>query len=160
MRRFVMLLCLLVMLAGVVRAEGGDTVTLPSGEVVTVTRTGSQTVITLPGGATVTRTQFGENSSAWSSRPDVSSADFDKAQQAYTLWEAGQEQPRQRTVPLWFALLLLAVGLFNLFAPHAAWYLNTGWKFKDAEPSKAAIFLGRAGGGIASAVGLGLLFFG
>ena len=36
-------------------------------------------------------------------------------------------------------LLLLVLGIGNAAFPKAAWYLETGWKIKDAEPSDAAL---------------------
>ena len=42
--------------------------------------------------------------------------------------------------------ILLLIGVFNTAAPRTAWYLGYGWRFKDAEPSEAALFLNRAGG--------------
>lgn len=55
------------------------------------------------------------------------------------------------------ALLLCGVGIFNLAAPKASWYLSYGWRFKDAEPSDAAITLSRIGGGIAVVIGVIML---
>lgn len=55
------------------------------------------------------------------------------------------------------ALLLCGVGIFNLAAPKASWYLSYGWHFKDAEPSDAAITLSRIGGGIAIVIGVIML---
>ena len=45
------------------------------------------------------------------------------------------------------SILLAGVGIFNLVSPRTAWYLSYGWRFRDAEPSEAALLLGRAGGG-------------
>ena len=55
------------------------------------------------------------------------------------------------------ALLLCGVGIFNLAVPKASWYLSYGWRFKDAEPSDAAITLSRIGGGIAVVIGVIML---
>lgn len=55
------------------------------------------------------------------------------------------------------ALLLCGVGIFNLAAPKASWYLSYGWRFKDAEPSDAAITLSRIGGAIAVVIGVIML---
>lgn len=55
------------------------------------------------------------------------------------------------------ALLLCGVGIFNLAAPKVSWYLSYGWRFKDAEPSDAAITLSRIGGGIAVVIGVIML---
>ena len=56
------------------------------------------------------------------------------------------------------ALLLAAVGLLNLLAPHTAWYVEYGWRFKDSEPSDAALSFHRGAGIAALAVALILLF--
>lgn len=42
--------------------------------------------------------------------------------------------------------LLLAVGILNTVSPSMAWYLQYGWRFKDAEPSDMALGLNRVGG--------------
>lgn len=54
--------------------------------------------------------------------------------------------------------LLVSLGLFEAIAPRAAWYWGYGWRFKDVEPSEAALWLGRVGGVLAAAVGIVLLF--
>lgn len=50
-------------------------------------------------------------------------------------------------------LLLLAVGAFGTFAPRTAWYLSYGWRFRDAEPSDAALTIQIIGGVILLLVG-------
>ena len=45
-------------------------------------------------------------------------------------------------------ILLLAVGAWFAFAPRSAWYLNHGWRFKNAEPSDAILVLYGLGGGV------------
>ncbi len=49
-------------------------------------------------------------------------------------------------------IVLILIGLFNLAAPEAAWYLEFGWRFKDSEPSEEVITFNRIGGGIALVV--------
>ena len=36
-------------------------------------------------------------------------------------------------------IFLLGAGIFNVAAPKASWYLSDGWRFKNAEPSEAAL---------------------
>lgn len=55
-------------------------------------------------------------------------------------------------------VLLLAIGGFNAISPQTSWYLSYGWRFKNAEPSDAALLLGRCGGVLAAVIGLFLLF--
>lgn len=40
-------------------------------------------------------------------------------------------------------IFLLGAGIFNVAAPKTSWYLSDGWRFKDAEPSEAALEWGR-----------------
>ncbi len=55
-------------------------------------------------------------------------------------------------------LILILLGIFNMAAPEAAWYLEYGWRFRDAEPSEAALLFARIGGGFAIVIGLFCLF--
>jgi hypothetical protein len=48
----------------------------------------------------------------------------------------------------------------NLLFPRTAWFWNIGWQFKNAEPSEAAILMGRIGGILAIGIGLFLLLSG
>lgn len=54
--------------------------------------------------------------------------------------------------------LLFAVGIFNTLWPHAAWYLEYGWRFKNAEPSDLVLGLNRFGGIIAIVVAIIVAF--
>ena len=56
-----------------------------------------------------------------------------------------------------FGIICLALGALNIFLPELGWYLNVGWKFRDAEPSDAALTMTRVGGIIA--VIIGFVFF-
>jgi hypothetical protein len=44
------------------------------------------------------------------------------------------------------ALLLLALGVWNLLAPKSVWWVCRGWWYKNAEPSDAALLVCRIGG--------------
>ena len=50
-------------------------------------------------------------------------------------------------------LFLLAVGAFGTFAPRAAWYLEYGWRFRNEEPSDAALTVQVIGGVILLLIG-------
>ena len=56
------------------------------------------------------------------------------------------------------SLLLLCIGIFKIVSPHTAWYLQHGWRYKNAEPSDAAITLRRISGAIAVLAAVILLF--
>ncbi|HHV45910.1 MAG TPA: hypothetical protein GXX53_03230 [Tissierellia bacterium] len=53
---------------------------------------------------------------------------------------------------MWFFLIL--IGLFNIFFPRAAWYLEIGWKIKDSEPSEGALIFHRVIGVIFCIAGI------
>ncbi|MBQ3534202.1 MAG: hypothetical protein IJA56_03455 [Clostridia bacterium] len=55
-------------------------------------------------------------------------------------------------------LLLIPLGVLQAVFPQAFWFINHGWRYKDAEPSELALGLGRAGGVIVIIVGFILLF--
>ena len=54
--------------------------------------------------------------------------------------------------------IFLIIGLVNVINPEIGWHLTTGWRFRDAEPSDAALVWGRIGGVLFILVGLRLLF--
>ncbi len=55
------------------------------------------------------------------------------------------------------ALVIIALGALEIKFPHISWYLGYGWRFKDAEPSEAALFFGRIGGVVMILLGILLL---
>ena len=55
-------------------------------------------------------------------------------------------------------ILLIALGIFNVAVPHAAWYLEYGWRYKDAEPSDFALGLNRFGGVVAIIIAVIMIF--
>lgn len=55
------------------------------------------------------------------------------------------------------ALVLAALGVVDIACPKVTWYLGYGWRFKDAEPSEAALIFARIGGAVAIVLGVILL---
>lgn len=55
------------------------------------------------------------------------------------------------------AIILIIFGIWNLISPESLWYLNHGWKYKNAEPSEIALAVGRVGGIVALVVAIMLL---
>jgi len=55
-------------------------------------------------------------------------------------------------IVMWFFLIL--IGLFNIFFPRAAWYLEIGWRIKDSEPSEGALIFHRVIGVIFCIAGI------
>ncbi|MBQ8883567.1 MAG: hypothetical protein IJ031_03105 [Oscillospiraceae bacterium] len=68
-----------------------------------------------------------------------------------TLVEVAKEDaPKKVESKPWFLVVILGVfGLVGLIAPRGLWWLGYGWHYKNAEPSDAALVVGRIGGGIA-----------
>ena len=114
-----------------------------------------QMVITYPNGASYWFCQSGNTGNGgWSD---------DYNEELYvsgnTLVDIVQKQiPKRINVgKIIVSLLLVAVGIFDMAAPQISWYLGYGWRYKNAEPSDAALIFARVGGGIAVLVGIVLL---
>ncbi len=50
------------------------------------------------------------------------------------------------------AVLFFGVSALSFFSPETGWKIGFGWRYKNAEPSDAALFMERIGGGIGMAV--------
>ncbi len=53
------------------------------------------------------------------------------------------EMPKHERKNVWPCIIGFILGLFSLVKPEYAWYLQYGWRFKNAEPSDAAIMVER-----------------
>ena len=51
-------------------------------------------------------------------------------------------------------ILLMGLGAFHMACPQVGWYLSYGWRFRDAEPSDAALIFGRISGAAALIIGI------
>ena len=58
---------------------------------------------------------------------------------------------------IFLGLLCIALGLLDIARPEITWYLGHGWRFKNAEPSDAALTFGRICGGFIAILGIFLL---
>ena len=72
------------------------------------------------------------------------------------LEEGMDTTPALRFLPV--SILLAATGLWSAISPHSAWYVSWGWRYKDAEPSDAALTAERFGGIFAVFLAIVLLF--
>ena len=52
------------------------------------------------------------------------------------------------------ALVLIGGGIFLLACPEIAWYWESGWRYKDAEPSDVALTVTRISGVVAVIIGI------
>lgn len=55
-------------------------------------------------------------------------------------------------------ILLIIIGLANIIAPYASWYLSYGWRYKNAEPSDAALVMNRIGGVVIIIIAIIMMF--
>jgi len=123
------------------------------------------TSIRFPDGPTYTESWsyhdgMGSATGSWSG--EYTMADHQRAQELLHVLE--EESPYKegssgKQVPILVSVLLIAVGVFMLLAPEAAWKLNIGWQFKNAEPSKAALTFTGAAGVLTLVIGVVTLFF-
>ena len=70
------------------------------------------------------------------------------------LERGNSSKPKKTEKNVGLILLLLVIGAINTACPKAAWYLEMGWKLKDAEPSEAALGANRVAGVLALVVGV------
>ena len=101
---------------------------------------------TYPDGETYRCTQNGSTSSgaAFSSGSASLDFDYDKYPDGMTLDRVLKRSPaakhEEKSTKNWgIILFLLFVGSINTACPQLTWYLDVGWKVKDAEPSEAAL---------------------
>ena len=80
--------------------------------------------------------------------------------QGETLCDILEDEIPEESDPMQILLIivLLAVGVFNTVSPHTAWYLENGWRFKNAEPSDLALGMTRLAGIVFIAVAI-ITFF-
>lgn len=114
---------------------------------------GYSVTFTYPDGETYRCVENGGTSSGavFSSGSTSLDFDFDKYPDGMTLKRVLERLPsakseRKSTKNVGLILFLLVVGVINTAWPQATWYLDVGWKVKDAEPSEAALIWGRVVG--------------
>ena len=120
--------------------------------------TGNNITITYPNGATFYWSWSGNvGSGGWSEDYDDSTyTDGHILLQALEM-KPGTQNKRERSGNPLAGLLILGLGLWNAVAPYSSWYLSHGWRYKDAEPSDAALGFTRFSGIAAIIVGIILL---
>jgi len=76
-----------------------------------------------------------------------------------TLVDIVQENAPKKTNPSKTigAIILIALGFVDAVYPKVSWYIGYGWRYKNAEPSDAALIFGRIGGIAVIIVGVILL---
>ena len=86
--------------------------------------------------------------------------DADRYADGQTLCDVIEEKIPQTSgnANVFLIFILIAVGIFNTVWPRAAWYLEYGWRYKNAEPSDLVLGLNRFGGIIAILVAVIMAF--
>ena len=70
-----------------------------------------------------------------------------------------EKAPKESSSGNFFIVIfLLAVGIFNIASPYNSWYLQYGWRYKNAEPSDSALTINRIAGGVAIIVAAIMIF--
>lgn len=107
---------------------------------------GNTTTITYPNGATYWWTQDGTHGTGgWDN--GYSHVGFPYVSGSTLVSVLDGEQPDNKPSKNFLVTLLLgAVGIWYTVSPYSAWYMSYGWRYKDAEPSTAALVMGRVSG--------------
>lgn len=56
-------------------------------------------------------------------------------------------------------IVMCVIGTIGFFAPEVGWFLESGWKYKNAEPSEFYIVMSKFGGMITAIVGICLIIY-
>ena len=102
--------------------------------------TGYSVTFTYPDGETYTWKEDG-NFSSGATSPDFDSGKYpDGMTLDRVLKRSPAAKHEEKSTKSWgIILFLLFVGSINTACPQLTWYLDVGWKVKDAEPSEAAL---------------------
>ncbi|MGE5653334.1 MAG: DUF6199 family natural product biosynthesis protein [Bacillota bacterium] len=114
-----------------------------------------QVELTFPDGRTIGKTYSGNTSSGHAGpTTQVSMDEWDLVDDFHTmLYPQPKPNSRSSGSPL-IGLLLLGAGALSALNPRAAWFLNRGWMYRDAEPSDLYLGLSRVGGVVMAVIGL------
>ena len=116
--------------------------------------------VTYPGGSHYSHTDLGYGLASGMS-DDYDPPSYAKGD---VLWEVlgtkSSSAKESRVGPIFLGLLVAGLGLLNVIRPKTAWYVNHGWRYKNSEPSEAALLFGALGGVMAILIGLGMIFLG
>lgn len=102
--------------------------------------------VTYPDGSSYTQSKSGTHITGSASK-DYDHNRYVSGDMLCDVIAEGAAEPSREGNPL-ISVLLVGIGLFFLLAPHTAWYLEWGWRFKNAEPSNLALISNRIVGGI------------
>ena len=107
-----------------------------------------EVIFTYPDGESYTWKESGNFGSGMTSE-GFDSEKYPSGMTLQSLLKSGHANEQSGKKNIGLALLLLIIGGINTAWPQAAWYLDVGWKVKDAEPSEAALTWNRGVGVVA-----------
>ncbi len=114
-----------------------------------------QVELTFPDGRTARQAYHGNSSAGYSGLgAHFSFEEWDLVDDFRNMLYPEPEQTSRSAGSLLIGLLLVGSGVFSVTNPRAAWFLNRGWMYRNAEPSDLYLGLSRVGGIIAVIVGL------
>lgn len=122
---------------------------------ISISRTVTTTTLSYPNGATYYLSSYGINSnSGWSD--DYDENRYIPGDVLISLLE--REYPQEKKGTPFLGLVCVALGIWGIAKPESLWYLGYGWRYRNAEPSDAALVMERLSGGLGIVVGLLLIF--
>ena len=122
---------------------------------ISATKNATTTTIRYPNGATYYLSSHGITSnSGWSN--DYDESRYIPGDALISLLE--REYPQEKKGTPFLGLVCIALGIWGIAKPESLWYLGHGWRYRNAEPSDAALVMERLTGGLGIIVGLLLIF--
>lgn len=117
-------------------------------------KTSTSTTIRYPNGATYYRSDHGMTANSGSSE-NYDESRYIPGDVLISLLE--REYPQEKKGTPFLGLVCIAMGIWGVAKPESLWYLGHGWRYRNAEPSDAALFVERLGGALGIIVGLMLI---
>ena len=120
---------------------------------------GSRVSFTYPDGSswwheTKTNTEVG----GWSDSYAPEEHGYAEGEVLYGVLTSDSPETREKSGPNpLLALLLLAVGAWGTASPRSMWFVEHGWRYKDAEPSEMALGANRVTGIVCLLIGVVML---
>ena len=116
--------------------------------------------VTYPDGSTWHSEAYdGGSTCGWSD--DYGPGDYLSGESIFALVRSTLPEPREGPSGgrIFLAIILFCAGAIGVFAPHVAWYIEWGWRFRNAEPSSAALAVHRIAGAALIVIGVVILIF-
>lgn len=154
MKSLKILVLVIIIIVSINSISFGDEVykiiTLPDGEEVKVSlsvwKNGYAYDVKFNDGNTYFYKKLG-NTYSFGALSGSSNEQMEKVNKAIEIYELIHGEPR-KTKNYFFSFIFLIIGIVSVLAPRVSWYLKTGWKFRNTEPSELYLLVHRIVGGI------------